>query len=191
VAEVDIGRIVHDARDVSHYNGMAEQIMAFFLSRQPLDLLGEVVVLAERPETVIRTALGHAAHKLMSGARVTFALGEGASVDILSEAVAPYPTARIVTLEELSGVAPAAHAARLTVIAEEGAALTAARSLAARHAGTLPVALWRMPGEGERLGDMSVEIGEGEAVKRAALERLDVSAEVAPREVFRVVSVVE
>ena len=38
VAEVDIGRIEHDARDVSHYNGMAEEIFAFFLSRQPLDL---------------------------------------------------------------------------------------------------------------------------------------------------------
>src|SRR6056297_469177 len=130
VAEVDIGRIVHDARDVSHYNGMAEQIMAFFLSRQPLDLLGEVVVLAERPETVIRTALGHAARKLIAGGRVTFALGEGASVD------------------DLSGVAPVAHTARLTVIAEEGTALTAAWAFAARHDTALPVALWRMPGAG-------------------------------------------
>ena len=186
VVEVDIGRIVHDARDVSHYNGMAEQIMAFFLSRQPLDLLGEVVVVAERPETVIRMAFGHAARKLMAGARVTCALGTGASVDILSEAVAPFPTARIVALTDLSGVAPTAHAARLTVIAEEGAALTAARSFAARHATSLPVALWRMPGEGERLGDISVNIAEGEAVKRAALERLTPVDEIAPREVFHV-----
>jgi hypothetical protein len=186
VAEVDIGRIVHDARDVSHYNGMAEQIMAFFLSRQPLDLLGEVIVVAERPETVIRTALGHAARKLMSGARVTFALGAGAGLDILSEAVAPFATARIVTLDDLSGVVPAAHTARLTVIAEEGATQTAARSFAARQATALPVPLWRMPGEGGRLGDVSVDIAEGVAVKRVALERLDGSAEVAPREVFRV-----
>ncbi|GAW33297.1 glucosyl-3-phosphoglycerate synthase [Roseovarius sp. A-2] len=186
VAEVDIGRIVHDARDVSHYNGMAEQIMAFFLSRQPLDLLGEVVVVAARPEAVIRTALGHAARKLMSGARVTFALDKGADVTVLSEAVAPYPTARIVRLVDLPGVALTAHAARLTVIAEEGAALTAARSLAARHAMALPVALWRMPGQGARLGDLSVDIAEGATVKRAALERLDRSAQVAPREVFRV-----
>jgi hypothetical protein len=48
-----------------------------------------------------------------------------------------------------------------------------------------------MPGEGARLGDVSVEIGEGEEIKRAALERLDGSAEVAPREVFCVVSDVE
>jgi hypothetical protein len=50
----------------------------------------------------------------------------------------------------------------------------------------LPVPLWRMPGEGGRLGDVSVDIAEGVAVKRVALERLDGSAEVAPREVFRV-----
>jgi hypothetical protein len=105
---------------------------------------------------------------------------------VLSEAVAPYPTARIVALDDLSGLAPAAHATRLTVIAEEGTALTAARSFAARHSGALPVALWRMPGEGERLGDVSIDVAEGVAVKRAALERLGGSAQVTPREVFRV-----
>jgi len=91
-----------------------------------------------------------------------------------------------VTLDDLSKLAPTAHTARLTVIAEQGAALTEARSCATRHAKALPVALWRIPGEGARLGDISVDIADGEAVKRAALHRLDGSDEVAPREVFRV-----
>src|SRR6056297_625757 len=46
VAEVDIGRIVHDARNPEHYSRMAQEILAFFLSRQPLGLLDEVLVLA-------------------------------------------------------------------------------------------------------------------------------------------------
>jgi len=187
VAEVDIGRIVHDARNPGHYSRMAQEILAFFLSRQPLGLLEEVVVAAERPETVIRAALGHAARRLMAGARVTFALGEGAGAGVLAEAVAPYPTARIVTLDDLPGAAPAAHAARLTVIAGAGSALAAARSFVARHGEALPVALWRMPGAGESRGDVSVDVAEGAAVKRAALRRLNLTDAVAPREVFCVV----
>ncbi|MEL6648823.1 MAG: glycosyltransferase [Pseudomonadota bacterium] len=34
VVEVDIGRIVHDSRNLGHYNAMADVIMAFFLEQQ-------------------------------------------------------------------------------------------------------------------------------------------------------------
>lgn len=186
VAEVDIGRIVHDMRDPRHYAGMAEQIFGFFLSRQPLDPMGEVVILAETGEMVIRAALGHAAGKLRGGARVTVALadGQGPSAQALAGVLAAYPTAQILDLRDGVEIRPGRHAARMTVIAEAGAAMQAAKILQTGRADELPVDLWQIPGMSQPSADVAVDIAEGCGIKRAALARIGEAGPCAPREMF-------
>jgi hypothetical protein len=186
VTEVDIGRIVHDARDPRHYAGMAEQIFGFFLGRQPVDPMSEVVILADTAETVIRTALGHAAAKLRGGARVTFALaeGQGDGARALAAALAAYPTARITDLGDAVRIRPGPHATRLTLIAGAGTAMQAAKALQAGLAPTLTVALWQIPDPVEASRDVAVEIAEGREIKRAALARIGAASQDAPREMF-------
>ncbi|WP_210877427.1 glycosyltransferase [Roseovarius autotrophicus] len=179
VAEVDIGRIVHDARDVGHYNAMAEQILAFFLSRQPLGLLEEVVVMAETETDVARHAGGVIAGKLISGARVSVYLAEGGGV--LDAVFAVYPTYRRAPLAKAARHVPHANAARQRVIASHAIRPEAMRA-------PVPVDIWEMPGAAGFAADVSVGTGAGGALKRAALDRLGLSGAVSPREVFRVVA---
>jgi len=186
VTEVDIGRIVHDARNATHYGGMAEQIFGFFLGRQRVDPMGEVVILAESGEAVIRAALGHAGNKLRGGARVTVALSDwqGAGAQALARAMEAYPTARMMTLSAGCGIEPGPHAARVTLIVEPGEALRRAGALHARLSTDMPTALWQMPDPGEGRADIAVEIGTGCGIKCAALARIGVAERPAPRELF-------
>ena len=186
VNEVDIGRIVHDARDPGHYSGMAEQIFGFFLGRQPIDPMGEVVILAETGAAVIRAALGHAACKLRAGARVTVALEEaqGRGVQALANTLAAYPTARLVELATGEEISPGSHASRLTIVAEAGAPMRSAQALQACLGSDLPVALWQMPGPSQAGPDIALPIAEGWAVKRAALARMGEAGQCAPHETF-------
>lgn len=186
VTEVDIGRIVHDARDPRHYAGMAEQIFGFFLGRQPLDPMGEVVILAQTGDAVIRAVLGHAACKLRAGARVTIALADrqGVGAQALADAIKPYPTARIVELAEAADIKPGRDAARVTLIAEAGPALGDAEVVQARLSGDRPIALWQMPDPSGDRADVAVRIDAGQGVKRAALARIGEIGAVAPRELF-------
>src|SRR6056297_1302445 len=187
VTEVDIGRIVHDARDPGHYSGMAEQIFGFFLGRQAVDPMGEVVILAATGEAVIRAASGHAACKLRAGARVTVALadGQGAGGQAVAGMLAAYPTARIVDLAAADEIRPGPHAVRMTVIAEDGAPMRSAEAVQARLIPSLPVDLWQMPGPSSLAGpDIAVDIADGCGVKRAALARIGAADPCAPRETF-------
>lgn len=184
VTEVDIGRIVHDLRDPPHYAGMAEQIFGFFLSRQPIDPMGEVVILSETGETVIRAALGFAAGKLRGGARVTFAGADGTGAQALAGVPAAYPTAQILDLRDVAEIRPGRHATRMTIIAEAGAAMQAAKILQTRRADELSVDLWQIPGLSQACPDVAVDIAEGRGIKRAALARIGVSEPCAPREMF-------
>ena len=186
VTEVDIGHIVHDARDPRHYGAMAEQIFGFFLGRQPVDPMGEVVILAETGEAVIRAASGHAASKLRAGARVTLVLadGQGAGARALAEVLAAYPTLRIVDLAAVDEVRPGPDAARMTIIAEPGAMMRHAAALQTRLTPALPVDLWQMPGPSQACPDLAVDITEGCELKRAALARIGAPKNCAPREVF-------
>jgi len=179
VAEVDIGRIEHDARDVGHYNAMAEEILAFFLSRQPLALLEEVVVVAETEADVARHAAGVIAGKLIAGARVSVYAGAGGAA--LDSVFAGFPTYRRAPLAEAAQHVPHANAARLRVIASPATRFEAMRT-------ALPVEVWEMPGAVGFAPDISAGTGAGAALKRAALERLGLPVAFAPREVFRVVA---
>jgi len=181
VAEVDIGRIVHDSRDLGHYSRMAEQILAFLLSLQPLGLLQEVVVMAEDDAQALRNAAGLMAGKLIAGARVTACLGEaGQHLDTL----AGFPTFRSVPLGQAAGLAPHANAASLCIVAPAtGSARAEAEALAARV--TRPAELWEMPGGAGWVPDVAVDPGEGSALRRAALGRLAPGQGAPRRELFR------
>jgi hypothetical protein len=184
VAEVDIGRIVHDSRDPAHYSRMAEQILAFFLSRQPAGLLQEVVVFADDGAQAARHATGLMAAKLIAGARVTACLGAaGPHLGPL----AAFPTFREVPLAQASGIAPHANATALCIVAPAtGAARAGAEALAARA--PLTAALWEMPGGAGWMPDVAVDAGEGAQMRAAALNRLAPGAALPARDLFRVVA---
>lgn len=174
VAEVDIGRIVHDTRNPDHYSGMAQEILAFFLSRQPLGLLDEVVVMAETEAGAVHHAGGVIAEKLISGARVSVYLQEGGAA--LDAVLGGFPTYRRAPLAEAARHVPHANAARLRIIRAAGIGGSA-------PVGSVPVEVWEMQGA----ADVSVPLEAGAPLKRAALERLGLSTQVPPHETFRIV----
>ena len=181
VAEVDIGRIVHDPRDPGHYSAMAEEILAFLFSRQPHDLLEEVVILAESGTQAARHATGLMAQKLVAGARVTACLDDATPLDA---ALAAFPTFRALPLDAAASFAPHPSALAVRLIAPaEGAARAAADALAERL--SLPVALWEMPGGAGWTPDTGVDPGEGAGIRQALLAQIDPARPVAAREVFR------
>jgi len=174
VVEVDIGRIVHDSRDVGHYNRMAEEILRFFLSRQAARITEEIVVLSETAEKVIRHALGVLVTKSSAGGRVTVYLGETTAPEagILREVLAPYPTARVRPLGEANDFAPHGNATGRIVLSAP--ALTArARVLGVAGEGQSVDLLAMPPGGGGGLApDIAFDIGPARAIKAAALARL-------------------
>jgi len=174
VAEVDIGRIVHDARNPGHYSRMAEEILAFFLSRQPLGLLDDVVVMAADEAAAVRGAGGVIAQKLIAGARVSVYLGEGGAV--LDAVFGGFPTFRHASLAEAADHVSHVNAVRLRVIRAAGLRCTVPGA-------TVPVEVWETEGP----ADVSVSLEAGVKLKRAALERLGLSGAAPPRELFRVV----
>lgn len=179
VAEVDIGRIVHDSRDPGHYSRMAEQILAFFLSRQPLGLLEEVAVVARREDEVIRHASGVMVAKLIAGARVSvYVDGEGEALDAV---FGGFPTYRRAPVAGAAGHVPHANAARLRIIRAPGIG-------GAMPDVPVPVQVWEMPGSAGFAADIAVESGAGAALRCAAWDRLGLSGDAPPaREVFGVV----
>lgn len=175
VIEVDIGRIIHDLRDVTHYNGMAEQILRFFLSRQAARITQEIVVVAQEAGEVLRHAIGVLRGRAMVGGGVSVYLREasGAAADLLRDALARYPTARVLPLSEAEGFAPQANAAGLAVIAS-GPLMPDARRLCRAAGEDHPVDLLMMPGEGwEGLApDTAFDISASAVIKSELLARL-------------------
>ncbi|MEO0893943.1 MAG: glycosyltransferase [Pseudomonadota bacterium] len=108
VVEVDIGRIVHDSRNLGHYNAMADVIMAFFLEQQTRRISQELVVFAEDAGQVIETALGALARRARAGGPVTIFLGDlyGPAADVLRDVLSPFPTVCIRDLSEAASFAP-------------------------------------------------------------------------------------
>lgn len=185
VAEVDIGNIVHDTRDVTHYNGMAEQILAFFLSRQSRMLTREMVLLAQDGTQVIQHALGSIGHRLSAGACATIYLEDLAAPGsrVLQDLLAAYPTARLLPLASASEFSAHANATGVCIFAPYpraggGEALSEAVDLFETVDAHLPSALWLMPvhDAGREITgfapDMLPEVADGLALKRAAIEAL-------------------
>ena len=199
VAEVDIGRIENDPRDVPHYNAMAEELLAFFLSRQQRDITTEMVAMAQDGTEVIRHALATLAARAVAGGRVKIYLADdqGPYAQVLRDVLAPYPTAQVLPLAAASGFAPGANATGLCVFAPfpqggETGAIEAATRLHA-GAGDLAPAMLLMPTQEagrESAGfrpDVVIENQDGLAIKREALIRLEgrVSDSLPPNEVFQ------
>ncbi|WP_297780666.1 glycosyltransferase [uncultured Roseovarius sp.] len=185
VAEVDIGRIVHDTRDVVHYNGMAEEIFAFFLSRQSRLLTREMVVLAQNGGQVIHHALAAMVHRLSAGVRATIYLEDITSADsrLLQDSLSAYPTVSVCPLETACDFTPHANATGLCMLAPYpraggGNALAEAVSLYEAALEYLPGDLWLMPvHESGRMitgfqPDMVPDVSDGLAHKHEALELL-------------------
>lgn len=185
VAEVDIGRIVHDTRDVVHYNGMAEEIFAFFLSRQSRVLTREMIVLARNGEQVIRHALAAMVHRLSAGVSATIYLEDitGQDARLLHESLAGYPTASVRPLDAARGFTPHANATGLCILAPYpraggGKALAEAVCLYEAALEDIPGDLWLMPVQDSGrvitgfLPDMVPDISDGLALKHVALAAL-------------------
>jgi len=181
VSEVDIGRIVHDARNPDHYSAMAEELLGFLLSRQPRELLEEVVILADDGVQAARHATGLLAQKLIAGARVTACLDDPAP---LVEALAEFPTFRTLPLDRATEIGSHAAARAMRVIVPAGGpAREAGEALAARLA--LPVEIWEMPGDAGWCPDTGVDPGEGADIRQAVLDGIAPGTVPAPRELFR------
>lgn len=202
VAEVDIGRIEHDSRDLGHYNAMAEVILAFFLHQNKAQITGETVVMAHDGEQVIEYVLGTAAARARSGAVITVYLDEveGVAADALRAALAPFPTAAVLPLSGVGAFVPRSSARSLRLFApypaaHEDRAIRAALHMQAAMPGGLSSDLLLMPLNADRgaVGafrtDVALEIGTGADIKRTALQAIapgeagDLRA--APRELFQ------
>jgi len=212
VSEVDIGRIRHDQRSLSHYNGMAETILAFFLSLSEARITRETIVLAQDARQVIAHCLGIVAARSIAGGAVSVYLDEADSnaASVLREALAPFPTARIAPLEHAGAYHPQGPASGLSFIApypvagEDRATRQALKMLQSDY-GTDETDLMLMPMQPDRgavggfRADMALEIGKGAAIKQAALGRIGTNAsaghgtglgtgkqgKVLPREMFQ------
>jgi hypothetical protein len=179
VVEVEIGRIVHDARNLGHYNAMAEVIMAFFLEQQTRRISEELVVFADEAGQVIDSCLGALARRSKAGGPVSVYLGHrgGVAADILQEALAPFPTAALRDLSDAAQFAarspsrdtclfapyPVAHddrAIRAAIAVQEGLLKSPDLLLMPLSPDTPSVQSFRP--------DVSLDIGNGAQIKRTA-----------------------
>lgn len=205
VREVDIGRISHDPRSVGHYNAMAETIMAFFMKVRDRRPDHEVAVLARRADQVVVNALGLVADRARAGARVSVYLAEphGAAADVLSAALAPFPTVRIAALQAAGAFAPSPPARHLCVIApfpaaDDDDAIRTALALRDKVKETRETDLLLMPLRPNRAGtlgsfraDTAVDTSRGAVIKQNAFDVLGLApaplapAPAASRETFQ------
>ncbi|MEL6119758.1 MAG: glycosyltransferase family 2 protein [Pseudomonadota bacterium] len=188
VVEVEIGRIVHDARNLAHYNAMAEVIMAFFLEQQIRRISQELVVFAKDATQVIETALGALARRSLAGGPVTVFLDDlnAPAARVLQDALAAFPTARFVALDEAGGFQPANPEGETLLFApypfaQNKQAIRAALNVQDTLNVTPELILMPMiedsPGLRSFRPDVSLEVGNGADIKRRALADLAQTAQ--------------
>ncbi|MEO0752924.1 MAG: glycosyltransferase, partial [Pseudomonadota bacterium] len=179
VVEVEIGRIVHDTRNLGHYNAMADVIMAFFLEQQTRRISQELVVFAEDAGQVIETALGALARRSKAGGPVTIFLGhlEGPAAETLHASLSPFPTAQVLDLGEASGFAPVSPAGETLLfapypVAHDDRAIRASLNVQASLDVVPELLLMPLVKDSPVLRsfrpDVSLEIGDGAPIKRQA-----------------------
>lgn len=184
VVEADIGQIIHDVRNVTHYNAMAETIMAFFLRQQKKRIAEEIVVMAHEAGEVIASCLGTLAARSRAGGPVTVFLAEatGPAANALGEALAPFPTARILPLEQADGFEPVGPARKVCLIAPypvevDNRALHVAIGVHDRLNADAPEIIFMCPQvNGDAESTFAVDVVQdtqaGRAIKQRALEAL-------------------
>lgn len=179
IVEVDIGRIVHDSRNLGHYNAMAEVIMAFFLEQQTRRISQELVVFSEEARLVIETALGALARRARAGGPVTIFLGDlqGAAAHVLRDALLPFPTVQLRDLKEAAAFAPVSPAGDALLFAPYPVAhddrairagLAAQASLETMPELLLMPLIEDSPVRRSFRPDVSLDIGNGADIKRQA-----------------------
>jgi len=133
VVEVDIGEISHDTRDLSHYNAMAETIMAFFMDRMRKCVMLETVVIGHDAVEIIHGALGYVATRARAGSRVRIYLErhDDPEAQVLQDALAALPTVQFEPLDRAHMFSPESGEGRVRVMAPYP---TAGRTVAVREA---------------------------------------------------------
>lgn len=201
VIEVEIGRIVHDTRNLSHYNAMAEVIMAFFLEQHTRCISQELVMFAEDATQVIETALGALARRSKAGGPVSIFLDNlnTPASRVLQDALAPFPTTRFGALEEAGCFQPTSPEGETLFFAPYPfaqnerairAALAAQNTLRKTPELLLMPMIEDSPGLRSFKPDVSLEVGNGADIKRRAMTDLmqygqSASGESGRREVFQ------
>ncbi|MEM7732621.1 MAG: glycosyltransferase [Pseudomonadota bacterium] len=184
VVEVEIGRIVHDMRNLGHYNAMADVIMAFFLEQQTRRISEELVVFAEEAGQVVETALGALARRSKAGGPVTIFLGDPGSgaAHILRDALGAFPTVRVLDLQEAAQFMPIGPSGETRLfapypVAHDGRAIRAGLAVQA-SLDPLPELLLMplvqdMPALSNFRPDVSLDVGNGADIKRRARAQID------------------
>ncbi|MEO0772088.1 MAG: glycosyltransferase [Pseudomonadota bacterium] len=183
VVEVEIGRIVHDMRNLGHYNAMAEVIMAFFLEQHTRRISEELVVFAEEAGQVIETVLGVLARRSKAGGPVTIFLGDLGSpaAHVLQEALRPFPTVRILDLQQAAQFTPVSPSGDTRLfapypVAHDGRAIRAGLAVQAAL-DTVPELLLMplvqdTPALSNFRPDVSLDVGNGADIKRRARSQM-------------------
>ncbi|MEL7012297.1 MAG: glycosyltransferase [Pseudomonadota bacterium] len=192
VVEVEIGQIVHDTRNLGHYNAMAEVIMAFFLEQQIRRISQELVVFAVDAAQVIETALGALARRSKAGGPVTVFLDDPdlPASRVLRSALAPFPTMRVRALDEAGGFHQRRPEGETLLFApypfaQNERAIRAALNVQHSLGETPELLLMPMVEDGPGLRsftpDVSLDIGNGAEIKRAAMAELIQNGQPVPR----------
>ena len=196
VTEVDIGRIIHDSRDVTHYNAMAETIMEFFLTQQEKRIAEDIAVFAHNAGEVISGCLGALAARSRAGGPVTVYLDETGddAAALLRSALAPFPTARVMALDGAAGFAPVGPARRVCLMAPfpnnpKDRPLRAAVGVMDLLAKDAPALILIQPGTDSTAttfnADVVLDTRSGAVIKHAALDAMGNEQGGASREVFQ------
>ncbi|WP_120499593.1 glycosyltransferase [Roseovarius sp. EL26] len=188
IAEVDIGRLENNPRDVGHYNAMAETILAFFLHLHAHDIGKELMVVADDGVQVTHHCLGRIAAHARVGGQVDIYLGaDGLAADILRDVLEPYPTARLHPLAQLTQHLTTQVRMPAQIIAPNGSSVAATE--AASSAAVHDIDLLQMPIDLSRfVADTGYALAGGAVIKQGALKRLGHPTAEAPanaREVFQ------
>ncbi|MEM6588810.1 MAG: glycosyltransferase [Pseudomonadota bacterium] len=184
VVEVEIGRIVHDMRNLGHYNAMAEVIMAFFLEQQTRRISEELVVFAEEAGQVVETALGILARRSKAGGPVTIFLGDrdSAAADVLRDALGPFPTVRVRDLRDADQFAPVSPSGETCLfapypVAHDGRAIRAGLAVQASLVAMPELLLMPLVQDSPALSnfrpDVSLDVGNGADIKRHARNQMN------------------
>ncbi len=105
-AEVDIGEIAHDPRNLQHYNNMAETLLRFLIERHEQAAQNNIIVVTDSADDIITCCFGAVAKKLRSGGQVVAYMNhcDGYAADLLRKNLADYPTFSIQPLDKIDGI---------------------------------------------------------------------------------------
>lgn len=191
IAEVDIGEIDNDPRDVGHYSAMAAQIMRYFLDRNAEDASEATIVFARNAQEVITGCLGLIGRRAIADAQVVVFMentGDEAAT-VLKNVLRPYPSVKIRSGTEINTYDPHSIVGKARLIALKPAShynmlFASALSLLTKLGPEVAhPEIWLMADDGT--ADTSVDVAGGKQIRDQALTALGIlEQQKAPRELF-------